>query len=385
MFQSKSNHYTQKELAFTLVELLVVIAIIGILIALLLPAVQAAREAARGAQCQNNLKQLGLAVQNHLAAQKTFPTGGWGFSWVGDPDRGYGIRQPGGWEYQLLPFIEGQTIHNIGQGLPYGSGTGFKYDALAQMQLQGLPTFNCPSRRGLTIGPIGETRINNINVTLASSLGGAVRADYVGNAGTNMSASTTDCCDYSYEPPPQSDSTATFNPTAWFRNPSNAPYWQNATGVIYAGSTIGVRQITDGLTKTYLIGEKFLQPQQYVPPTIASGQRNYGDDQSMYQGYDYDSVRWAANIATMPTTFQVQTDVQQQLLLPPLHDQNDIIDPANTSAFNSYGAAYFGSAHPTGCFFVMCDSSVHLIPYTVDPLIHYMLANRQDGSQVSVP
>ena len=132
--------------AFTLVELLVVIAIIGILVSLLLPAVQSAREAARRSQCLNNLKQLGLGMLNHESAHQFFPSGGWGWYWVGDPDRGTGAEQPGGWVYALLPYIE--------EGPLYDDGADGQPDLLTPQQLAGsarriqtpLPGHQCPSR-----------------------------------------------------------------------------------------------------------------------------------------------------------------------------------------------------------------------------------------------
>ena len=148
-----------RRFAFTLVELLVVIAIIGILIALLLPAIQAAREAARRTQCKNNLKQIGLAAQNHVNTQKFFPTGGWGYHWVGDPDHGYGMNQPGGWGFTLLPYIEESAIYNMGRGM---TGTN-KMAALGKMMATPAPFFCCPSRRGGVVGQNNDS-INNATV-----------------------------------------------------------------------------------------------------------------------------------------------------------------------------------------------------------------------------
>ena len=92
--------------AFTLVELLVVIAIIGILVALLLPAIQAAREAARRTQCVNNLKQIGLGLQNYHDTYKTFPPGI--LYW----QPGGGANQMWGWSALILPQVEQTQLHD---------------------------------------------------------------------------------------------------------------------------------------------------------------------------------------------------------------------------------------------------------------------------------
>lgn len=118
--------------AFTLIELLVVIAIIGILVGLLLPAVQAAREAARRMQCSNNLKQLGLAVHNYESAYRRIPSG-----WIDNQRSG----EPGwGWAAHLLPFMEGSNLYRqIDDRIP------IEEDIHARARLSIVSTFTCPS------------------------------------------------------------------------------------------------------------------------------------------------------------------------------------------------------------------------------------------------
>jgi prepilin-type N-terminal cleavage/methylation domain-containing protein/prepilin-type processing-associated H-X9-DG protein len=128
--------------AFTLIELLVVIAIIGVLIALLLPAVQAAREAARRAQCTNNLKQIGLALHNYESANGCFPPSCKSLNTFVSPpvitfnDTGYSVQT------RILPYIEGGVLYNaINFYVEYNDASGCNWTGTAAV----VNTFLCPS------------------------------------------------------------------------------------------------------------------------------------------------------------------------------------------------------------------------------------------------
>ena len=175
----QSGPLRRKSSAFTLVELLVVITIIAILIALLLPAVQAAREAARKMQCQNNLKQLALGCLDHESATGRFPTSGWGWGWSGDADRGNDWRQPCGWLYNILPYIDQQPLHDIGIGM---SKTA-KYAAHARRLSIPVNTFYCPTRRYAIAYPVYEVMVNVVPMPAVAG-----RSDYCGNGGDVYSA-----------------------------------------------------------------------------------------------------------------------------------------------------------------------------------------------------
>lgn len=299
---------------FTLVELLVVIAIIGVLVALLLPAVQAARESARRTQCSNHLKQMGLAFHNHEDSLKHLPTGGWGWNYVGDPDGGFAENQPGGWTYNILPWIEQNNLREIGLGQP----GPLKQAELARLVGTPIKFYHCPSRRTARLYPITVQPVNAAAVTQGAKLDYAVNCGDGGNERNGGS------------------------PTQTASDPATFP------GIHYDKSKIRLGEITDGLSNTIMIGEKYLNPDRYMTGNDAA------DNENLYVGFDNDNSR-----ATGSGSF------------PPRQDTRGL------------SAHIFGSAHTAGFQVVLCDGSVRMISYAIDQKNYQNLGNRMDGENIT--
>ncbi|MCA9235249.1 MAG: DUF1559 domain-containing protein [Planctomycetales bacterium] len=328
---------------FTLVELLVVIAIIGVLVALLLPAVQAAREAARRTQCSTNLKNLALACLNHADTHGSMPSNGWGYLWTGDPDMGYGARQPGGWIYNILEFVEQDNLRAIGRGLTGSTPGGAKYNALAQASETPLQILICPTRRSVRTYPpaVGERVIN------AAAPDASIRTDYAINGGgaITLGRGPAIACLTDY-------------PNCTFPHDVNG--LQYFDGISTEQSEVELREITDGTTKTLLIGEKFLASDRYDTGT------DYADNGSAFNGNDWDTTRWVPQWnPTRGGQLVPATVIARQ-------PQPDTPGVAN-------GSEQFGSAHAAVFQASMCDGSVRGIGYDIDKEVLASLGSRSDG------
>jgi prepilin-type N-terminal cleavage/methylation domain-containing protein/prepilin-type processing-associated H-X9-DG protein len=341
---------------FTLIELLVMVSIVGILAAMLLPAIQSAREAARRTDCMNNVKQLALAALNHHDAQGFYPTGGWGWFWVGDADRGYGKEQPGGWIYNLLPYCEQRPLHDLpSDGLPEERTRVQRVGAAAVIESP-LSIINCPSRRAVAVFPLTANESGNLGFFNSITPNAAGRSDYAINAGDVY-------CEWpnhalgqgpsSYEDAKIWSANRTWGSeqTRYSRTPSG----ENAlTGISYERSMISIRHVSDGISKTYLIAERYIPQSEYMTGL------SDGDNETWCTGFNNDNYRKTARLVG-----------SQIVELTPIPDTAQDVE-------DSMGR--FGAAHPGGWNASFCDGSVRTISYDIDWRVHRDMGNRADGN-----
>ena len=348
--------------AFTLVELLVVIAIIGVLVALLLPAIQAAREAARRTQCTNNMKQVMLSMLNHESALKAFPSAGivpWPRieNYLSGPGGSpFGPEKQGmSWMFQILPYLEGSAI--------------FNRKTIAELEEISVPFFNCPSRRGPTqtteLSERGTGKYpyvsdyacavpfrsrSQLNIPLTAPVNIYFRISGVDTEACNSenfwgtkAAATAQVT----APPPNHAASTDFAGfwgvvirSNWY---ATAPGVGHSTGYY---TRISFAQITDGSSNTIVLGEKRLNPALY---DIGG----WHDDSGWASGYDPDVLR------------------STECLMTPDGPDNG----QRQMGFR------FGSAHAGVMNAGFADASVKSLKYDIDPELFNRLGHRSDEEQ----
>jgi len=337
--------------AFTLVELLVVIAIIGVLVALLLPAVQAAREAARRTQCQNNLKQLGLALHNYYTAKTHFPPAGANYGWCSQPSgRVKPIKEVLNHHGLLLmlPYIEGNALYenfdfsqaaaNIDRGAPaHGGNTAIvplAGDAVASGNAEvvstQLPVFSCPSDIGDPFLPLGR-----IYGTGHTSLPGAktnydfsVLQDYTCDAWRKQATAIRTIPEFGGSPP---------------LLPARPMFGEN--------SDTTIAMVEDGTSHTVALMETLHD--------VSNGECSAWG----YRGWVMIGLDLPTNGINVWNGSYVQDPRPSQL-----------------------GSAGFpGSLHPGGLHFVMADGSVQFASEDMDKITQNLLSRMADSGVVDFP
>ncbi len=353
--------------AFTLVELLVVIAIIGVLIGLLLPAINAAREAGRRTACQNNLKQIGLAILGYVGARGAFPAPAVVQTVVDDPGTydtwaeassgALGTNEQGqSWMLEILPFMEYDYLYK--QWTNREAVCGGVNIRIAQTDIK---EFYCPTRRSQLRPGDSAFMLDNGNMKGGGTdYGGCVgRMNGWHNESTNHHQFETLIYPYDVGHQPAT-------------NEQPSPAAQVMTGIFSRCNVLTTPQvITDGASHTIMIGE--LQRLQATPAQLAMCTAN-GSDPGCVVNYD----GWA--LGGCATLFTCSTD--------PGH--------SNPGGINNQFFESPGSDHPQGCNLGMADGSVHFFNeiidcgdnYAVFPLLGSMsdgLSTASSGLSVQVP
>jgi prepilin-type N-terminal cleavage/methylation domain-containing protein/prepilin-type processing-associated H-X9-DG protein len=351
---------------FTLVELLVVIAIIGILVSLLLPAIQAAREAARRTECSNHLKQLSLAMLHYMDAQGHFPSAGYGIGWGPHPDRGMGASQPGGFFYVLLPFLENKQLFELGKGVGAMNSTSTILLKTNKERLSTpLPVMYCPTRRPTENYPVDNNHAFVPTPGLCDTLQVGCRNDYAANAGEyyGWTGSVPPPANLNLPSSTWADSYQKFTGTT----PISRRGQHLVTGIVWPHAGFKIKDIKDGTTHTYMLGEKS------VDTDLARSGRSWGDDEGPFVCDERDIVRWGTD--------------PDQTYCRPMHDAAG--SPSGYSDPNwglwGLGTWSFGAAHAAGFNMSFCDGSVLQISYEISESVHRSLCNREDGKAVQPP
>ncbi|MEI6239478.1 MAG: DUF1559 domain-containing protein [Planctomycetia bacterium] len=327
---------------FTLVELLVVIAIIGVLVGLLLPAVQSARESARRSSCTNNLKQVGVAFHNHESAKKRLPAG----------HQHVSGNEPGwGWGVFLLPYADRTDMYNeLFKATTSGSFVTLSSaiytlknvpdSLMAQTLLAPISTYRCASDVTKTLNDLANfgNTVVHMDVTLGQYL---PTSNYIGSTGTAAPQNQTDPGGVLYGRPYYSG-TATGAPATSDR------------GML----GIQFRQITDGLSKTFLVGER-------SGATSQAEAQSPGDRKASFAAVwvgDGASVDGSSVAGGGRCYGRVSTNVALNVF--------------NNSGYNG---KFFNSLHSNGCNFLMCDGSVSFYTDDTTPAVLVNLGLRADG------
>lgn len=340
---------------FTLVELLVVIAIIGILVAMLLPAVQAAREAARRSSCSNNLKQLGLAIHNYADTYKTMP---WNSdsAWTPRTGQPQAAWMQFSWIVSALPFMEQQPLYSkivfntqyTMDGQIPGGASNVNL-ALAQSVLEGV---QCPSNDQ---EPVLDGQMTGYDTGRAVR---AARGDYVGNMG-HIWGGWKDCGPVPDFPPPAGAPNyfaRNSNPGTPWVNGDSEPEQVNINGVFKYFGSVRLAQIKDGTSNT-----------------LAA----------------FEDMHWQGANTSQPIFSKRPTD--DSAWFSPLAAVNTVRNPINLQN----KAWHFGtgdrrchswsSYHPGGAQAVLCDGSTRFFPETMDHIVRYAVGVRDDGVSVTIP